>query len=364
MLKGIDMIGPSISIQQNVNEFVDWLNEPNNRGRTSKEKVQEFLRILGFTAGTYRAIDIQPKLALALRELLAQVFGEPGLTVTVDKARLNTPVMVNGDSTYEFLGIPDLQSLNKLFGLNIPVIESLGTKKTQLGEDFSNRVASVQIVNQREDGVCALVDSYVDSYAAQTGPQVENGIFLVRDHFTVQGSYVIGGGLCSTAAYAMQMAKISGIEVQPMTSGELVSYKNQGVNSNHSDGNETLRDDMEISLEKRLEDLLQDVKTKIDGLGNLTDAEKERLKQQVDLQYAKRNLGLLIDKCDQAVNTLYSSEEIAAAREIKSEVDQAGGIDSFIEKQKELLRSIEKPTPFRNNVNEFREFGANGITFG
>lgn len=326
--QGVQVETPQ-SYRGRVQEFLSWL--ASNDDASSRDRATEFFRLLGLDQQAYTALHVQHVTGLALRELLAQRSG----VNTTSANELRSVAM----GTYAALTDLDFRQLNAIFATanDIELVDSFQLRRSRA--EFSKPA--------RTEGLNGVFQRGLDAIDREARPEGAHAVFAVSGHFTVPDSYVLSNGTCLTAAFGMQLAKVAGKDVSPITEGQLVAYRDAtampvAVNS-------------DLQLSNGLDSPSRNLANLVSDLGAaglvLSEAQHQAVDMRLEVEAVKRDLNQLIAQADAVVSALQaqgSQPETVAAKELKDEIAEFGGMDEFIKIQQELLNQFTMQKGERN----------------
>ena len=327
------------------------------------------------------ALHVQHVAGLALRELLAQSPGDQAQAHEFSSQYLRSCFRASDRFSYHMLDDLHFNRLQQIFGSahDISLVESLASQRGR-ARNSSQDMIELSTPNERLGRALTLVEAYADTYNKQVGSSGASAIFLVPGHFAVQDRGVIGSGLCLTAAFGMQLAKLVGKTVQPLTKGQSDAYVASPANYKASASGASISNDLTFAL-RDLESLVVGVKA---AIGSYVSADQVAQAQRsidvvvqsavlpvqesasaspvaqlsqsqqlsVDVASVIQDIETLIAKADIVVTALQaqasepraqeSRGEFLAAQDLKAEIDEFGGMDDFIRIQQELFDAFER----------------------
>ena len=229
---------------EKVKAYDNWLKGDAAIKLDSQAKIKKFFQdVAGIDPesqpeGGYSALEIQHKVGIALRELLAYLAEkEPRIEDRLDPVKIREfQEKAEGGYKYPYwLMQEDIIKLNAYFGNPAEhnlILNTVAQRKA--AHNLDREIAEftqLPALDQRIQRAQGLVKDYLGAYLDPkklSSEQRSRAIYSTIDHYTVEGTAIIANGNCGAAALATQLAAQIGIKCKPLTEEEYIQYSESG----------------------------------------------------------------------------------------------------------------------------------------
>lgn len=311
-------------------------------GSSVTERVSDFLFAIDvdLTDTSVDTLTIQVKIAIALRELLAQMIQ----TSNPERAaELREVSVVNGFVDFAPLKDEEVNQLGRFFmGPTFAVVDTLSSMATSA--DIVGLTASIPVesIDAAESAITNIMTGFFDASKRDAVVDSSKTVLRLEGHYTIKATeanpgYVVGHGLCGTAALSALFVQSKGLA--PITTAQLAAaYGHSFTEADRYPANDKSSHSSKVQLIRAVCQL----KTSINADSRFSSDVKRKLTGAVDRQCQAKISEVLASSPVQGVDLLLAQCEVVEktfAKTLGREIESVGGVDAFIAQQALLLRA-------------------------
>lgn len=311
----------------------DFLNS-----RITKEGF--FQRVVGSAKDP---MEVQLKIALALREYLAQTISSSDLSRATSLRAVD--FSTGGAPQFASLTAGEVYTLGEAFvGSDFAIVDTINDFATSNHiRTLVNSLSTTAASTDKANAVQSAVDQYFDHYADEINANNSSHVLRLNGHYTTKDHYIIPQGLCGAAAVGvLALAKV-GIKLAPVTEAQ----RRQAHGLTSTDASGFASDKPAKSAAVQLVDAVNGLKTAIASSG-LPDA--AALQAEVNAQFGRKVTEMLNTNPAAAIDVLIAGnnnvcatlakEEFSGIQAIKEEASHYSSATAFINAQQAALANF------------------------